>query len=193
MSIIETFRFGESIWRAIEAVANGSMAPLRANSPRLGRSRSPTSIALNGRLALARHDPHHLLGRYAIGAERGDERAGGGADIDVELVDGGVYGEQVDRAQGADLIDPAGEPAAAEDEGRLVTPGTPATVDRSGAPDTPRGLRACALARRSLCLALRFQLDNLAHARFILRSRGPVLPPPAPLFFGRSYPWPTGG
>ena len=50
MSIIETFRFGESIWRAIEAAASGSMAPLRANSARLGRSRSPTSIALNGGL-----------------------------------------------------------------------------------------------------------------------------------------------
>ena len=40
-----------------------------------------------GRLALARDDPHHLLGGHAVGAQRGDEGAGRGADVDVEVVD----------------------------------------------------------------------------------------------------------
>ena len=49
----------------------------------------------------------------------GDEGAGAGADVDVELVDGAVDGEQVERAQGADLVDAAREAAAAQDEGGL--------------------------------------------------------------------------
>ena len=49
----------------------------------------------------------------------GDEGAGAGADVDVEVVDGAVDREQVEGAQGADLVDAAGEAAAAEDQGRL--------------------------------------------------------------------------
>ena len=41
---------------------------------------------------------HHLLWRDAVGAQRRDERPRGGADVDVELVDGAVSREQVERA-----------------------------------------------------------------------------------------------
>ena len=67
-------------------------------------------------------DPHHLLGRHAVGGQRGDERAGGRADVDVELVDGAVDRQQVERAQGADLVDRAREAAAAEHERGLRAP-----------------------------------------------------------------------
>ena len=49
----------------------------------------------------------------------GDEGAGAGADVDVEVVDGAVDREQVEGAQGADLVDAAGEAAAAEHQGGL--------------------------------------------------------------------------
>ena len=49
----------------------------------------------------------------------GDEGAGAGADVDVEVVDRAVDREQVEGAQGADLIDAAGEAAATEDQGGL--------------------------------------------------------------------------
>ena len=62
---------------------------------------------------------HHLVGGDAVGEHPGDEGAGAGADVDVEVVDGAVDREQVEGAQGADLIDPAGEAAAAEDQGGL--------------------------------------------------------------------------
>ena len=65
---------------------------------------------------------HHLVGGDAVGEHRGDEGAGAGADVDVEVVDRAVDGEQVEGAQGADLVDPAGEAAAAEDEGGLRGP-----------------------------------------------------------------------
>ena len=76
-------------------------------------------------------DPHHLLGRDAVRAQRGDERAGRGADVDVELVDRAVDAQQVQRAEGADLVDRAREAAAAQDEGGLGPAGT--TARRSGA------------------------------------------------------------
>ena len=62
---------------------------------------------------------HHLVGGDAVGEHRGDEGAGAGADVDVEVVDGAVDREQVERAQGADLVDAAGEAAAAEHQGGL--------------------------------------------------------------------------
>ena len=58
--------------------------------------------------------PHHLLGGDAVGEHAGDEGAGAGADVDVEVVDRPVDRQQVEGPQGADLIDPAGEAAAAE-------------------------------------------------------------------------------
>ena len=58
--------------------------------------------------------PHHLLGGHAVGHQAADERAGAGAHVDVELVDRAVHGQQVERAQGADLVDAAGEAAAAQ-------------------------------------------------------------------------------
>ena len=62
---------------------------------------------------------HHLLGRDAVGRQRRDERAGARADVDVELVDRAVDRQQVERAQRADLVDRAGEAAAAQHQRRL--------------------------------------------------------------------------
>ena len=64
-------------------------------------------------------DLHHFVGGDAVGEHGGDEGAGARAHVDVEVVDGAVGGEQVERPQGADLIDAAREAAAAQDEGRL--------------------------------------------------------------------------
>ena len=96
-------------------------------------------------------DPHHLLGRDAVGGQRGDERAGARADVDVELVDRAVDREQVERAQGADLVDGAGEAAAAEDQRGLRLARAPARLAPGrGAPR--------ALPRRGI------QLHDIAHA-----------------------------
>ena len=69
--------------------------------------------------ALAVDGAHHLRGRHAVGRHRADERAGARADVDVEVVDRPVDRQQVERAQGADLVDAAGEAAAAQHERRL--------------------------------------------------------------------------
>ena len=71
-------------------------------------------MSRNGVGDLVVDDPHHLLGRDAVGGQRGDQRAGAGADVDVELVDAAVDRQQVERAQRADLVDAAGEAAAAQ-------------------------------------------------------------------------------
>jgi hypothetical protein len=65
-------------------------------------------------------DAHHLLGCDAVGNHAGDERPRAGADVDVEVVDRAVHGEEIQRAKRADLVDAAGEPSAAEDERGLV-------------------------------------------------------------------------
>ena len=79
-------------------------------------------------------DPHHLLGRDPVGRQRGDQRAGARADVDVELVDALVDRQQVERAQRADLIDPAREAAAAEHErGARLARARGATAGASGA------------------------------------------------------------
>ncbi len=65
---------------------------------------------------------HHLVRRDPVGEHPGDEGAGAGADVDVEVVYGAVDREQVERAQGADLVDPTGEAAAAEHESGLRGP-----------------------------------------------------------------------
>ena len=104
------------------------------------------------RRALVVDDAHHLLRRHAVGDHRGHERARARADVDVEVVDGAVDRQQVERAQGADLVDAAGEPAAAEHERRL------------GALAPRPGLRARSLRR--------LELDDVAHRR-ILRPVGP--------------------
>ena len=70
-------------------------------------------------------DPRHLLRRHARRQQAGDERAGAGADVDVEVVDGAVDAQQVERAQRADLVDPACEAAATENERRLGATASP--------------------------------------------------------------------
>ena len=80
-------------------------------------------------------DPEHLLRRDAVRDHARHEGAGAGADVDVELVDRAVDGEQVERTQRAHLVDAAGEPAAAEDERSLVAPAAALLL-----PLLPRGL-----------------------------------------------------
>ena len=75
-------------------------------------------MSRNGRRHLLVDDPHHLLGRHAVGGEARHERARARADVDVELVDGPVDREEVERAQRADLVDAAREAAAAQYERR---------------------------------------------------------------------------
>src|SRR4029077_11094220 len=62
---------------------------------------------------------HHLVGGDPVGQHRGDEGAGAGADVDVEVVDRAVDGEQIERPQRPDLVDAAGESAPTEDQSRL--------------------------------------------------------------------------
>ena len=86
---------------------------------------------------------HHLLGRDAVGHQRGDQRPGAGPDVDVELVDRPVRRQQIERPQGPDLVDAAGESAPAQHE---------------------RGARRTALAtRRSV------HLDHVAHRASVWR------------------------
>ena len=56
-------------------------------------------------------------------------------DVDVEVVDGAVDGQQVQGPQGADLVDAAGEAAAAEDQGGLVAAPPAAALGRRGPAD----------------------------------------------------------
>src|SRR5215211_1151918 len=91
-------------------------------------------------------DPHHLLGRDPVRDHARYEGPGAGPDVDVELVDGPIDGQQVQRPQGADLVYAPGEPAAAEDEGGLRA--------------APRGSPAASAS--GLC-ARRLELDDLAH------------------------------
>ena len=101
--------------------------------------------------------PHHLLGGHAVGHQAADERTGAGAHVDVELVDGAVHGQQVERAQGADLVDAAGETATAQHQGR------------AGALAAASPALAARLARLAL---RRLELDDLAHRRIIDHRTG---------------------
>ena len=67
-------------------------------------------------------DAHHLLRRHAVGGQRRHQRAGARADVDVELVDGAVDGQEVEGPQRPDLVDGAREAAATEHE-RGLGPG----------------------------------------------------------------------
>ena len=105
---------------------------------------------------------HHLLGRDAVGHQRRDQRAGAGADVDVELVDRAVRGEQIERPQRPDLVDAAGEAAPAQHE---RGPG--------GAAPAPR---------RSI------HLDDIAHDA---QSKRPRLRSPPPGFVASNAAWPV--
>ena len=87
-----------------------------------GRSRCFSVGILDRRGQRRVEDPHHLLGGDAVGDHAADEGAGAGADVDVEVVDGAVDRQQVEGAQSADLVDAAGEPAAAEHQRGLLAP-----------------------------------------------------------------------
>ena len=107
---------------------SGSSSDLWANSSEVRpHQRAAVDVLERGRHLLV-DDPHHLLGRHAVGREGGDERARARADVDVELVDRAVDREQVERAQRSDLVHAAREAAAPEHErGARAPAGAPAT------------------------------------------------------------------
>ena len=114
MSISDADRAGRRRCGASPSMRSGSSAALWANSSDVGpHQRAAVHVPERGGHLLVDH-PHHLLGGHAVGGQRGHERAGAGADVDVELVDRAVHGQQVERAQGADLVDAAREAAAAQ-------------------------------------------------------------------------------
>ena len=131
----------------MRASLNGSVDARAGELDDVGPQQRADVDVAEGRRHLAVDDAHHLLGGDAVGRHRGDERAGAGADVDVELVDGAVDREQVERAQRADLVDAAGEAAAAEDERGLGAPRAALALRRGGAP-----------------LLARLEVDDLAHA-----------------------------
>ncbi len=123
------------------------------------------------RASLAGDDAHHLLGRHAVGAKGGDEGTRRGADVDVEVVDGAVDRQQVQGAQGADLIDAPGEAAAAEHEGGLVAPAPAPALDRGGPADAPRGMRRPRAAAAAAFFWVGSSLTTLPITN-IVRARG---------------------
>ena len=58
---------------------------------------------------------------------------GRGPDVDVEVVDRAVYGQQIQGSEGPDLVHAPGEAAPAEDQGGLVAAPAAAALDRRGA------------------------------------------------------------
>ena len=105
-----------------------------------------------GRRHLAVDDPRHLLRSDARGQQARHEGSGARPDVDVELVDRPVDAQQVERPQCPDLVDAAGEAAAAQHERRLgPTAAAPLRLlDRAP-------LRAGAARRRTL------EFDDVAH------------------------------
>ena len=123
-------------------------------------------------------DPHHLLGRDPVGHGGGDERARAGADVDVELVDGLVDREQVERPQRPDLIDPAGEPTPAEDERGLGSP-PPLRTGRLGWRPAARSVASLTTLpmRRRILVARARQEPQLCAARWVTHVQcGPPSP-----------------
>src|SRR2546423_1380310 len=109
-------------WAAMSTFVVETMPPSTSS-----RSRTRTGLKTHGsevdvakrRRHLLVDDAHHLLGRDPVGHQRGDERPGRGPDVDVELVDGAVDAQEVERPQRTDLVDAAREAAAPEHEGGL--------------------------------------------------------------------------
>ena len=119
-------RRGSTSSRSSAASLNGKVSDALDEAAVVGRQQGAEVDVADRRGQVAVEHPHHLLRRDAVGDQAGDEGAGAGADVDVELVHGRVRGQQVDRPQGADLVDAAGEPAAAEHQGGLRRPLAPA-------------------------------------------------------------------
>ena len=140
---------------------SGSATALRAKPARFGRSRLPRSKSGNG-VGRCRLTTRIISsGVTPLATIAATNEPGARADVDVEVVDRAVDRQQVERAQRADLVDAAGEAAAAEHE---------------------RGLRALRPPRRLAArpvLGLRLELDDLAHRRGSLRRRPALAGRPA--------------
>ena len=113
-------------------------------------------------------------------------------DVDVELVDGAVDREQVERAQRADLVDAAGEAAAAEDERRLGS--TPAAAG-TGLRRLVRSFAALASSSTTLPMRLRIVRGRLApegrprlRPRLLIVTFVPTLSSPPPCCPRRAAP-----
>src|SRR5918992_1991704 len=128
---------------------------------RVGSHESAAIHVVKGRGNLLVDHPHHLFGRDPIGGQGGYEGARARADVHVELIDGAVDRQQVERAQRTNLIDPTGEPAAAQNQRGARAP----------RPPTARScLRLAVLGGGFL------ELDDLAHPHAIVsrqRSEAP--------------------
>ena len=141
-------------------------------------------MSRNGRRHLLVDHPHHLLGRDAVGGHRGDERTGARADVDVELVDGAVDRQQVERAQRADLVDAAGEAAAAEHERGLGATAAPRLAPLAAwpllrAPSRRRRSSTTLPIRRPLYGGSPAAAATLTRPRLLqtsVRRRSPLLP-----------------
>ena len=152
-STIETSPRFEARWRRVPTIFSGRVALLVSPLHVVDAQESPQLRIVDRRGQRLVQHPHHLLGRDAVGGHAGDEGAGAGPHVDVEVVHRGVDREQVEGPQRADLVDAAGEPAAAEDERRLVgsVAGAPPHARGSRPPPAhPRSVRPSPCLRR-LC------------------------------------------
>ena len=125
-------REGQRLAHEAAVVRAAAAFPARCRESGEGSSRLSTRIISSGVMPLA--------------TMLRDEGARAGADVDVELVDRPVDGEEVEGAQGADLVHAAGEPTAAQNERGLRSASA-----TSPAPSLPR------LRPRGL------ELDDLPH------------------------------
>ena len=80
----------------------------------MGRISVPRSMSLNGVGTCWLTTRIISSGVTPLADQAGHEGARAGAHVDVELVDGAVDGQQVERPQRADLVDAAREAAAAQ-------------------------------------------------------------------------------
>ena len=115
-SITETSR---AIWPSERA--GQAQRASAASAPRAGRTR-----ASFGRISVLRSTSWNGVGTCwlttriissgvtPLAVSAATNEPGARAHVDVELVDGAVHRQQVERSQGADLVDAAGEPAAAQ-------------------------------------------------------------------------------
>ena len=155
---------------------NGSLSALGRELAVVGAQQH---LALDRREAghgLVVDDPHHLLGRDAVGRQRADQRAGAGADVDVEVVDRAVDRQQVERPQRADLVHGAREAAAAEHERGLRARRRRRRWGVSSLTTLPMARRQSIRRRRDFAASARVRsrdaADRPARLRRSLRARG---------------------
>src|SRR5258708_14847361 len=143
-----------------------------------------------GLARLARSRGQQVLGRGGVGDAGADHGAGAGTDVDVEVVDAAVEESVVEGAQGADMVDGAGESAPGEHQGGAAQPGFALVRVRRargcflGVPDsTPRApaipsTRLASSVNRPSNRAMAFLLGIFTPRTVRGRSFSPASPPP---------------